>query len=436
MLFRHPHRFIQNPYILIVVALFLYGTLGNAQAQERLNRDQETAISNIPVTERVYKGYEPKGVRVGAFFLHPKLELEEEYNTNIFATATGEQDDFLTRAKPSLELQSNWSRHSLTLEAEGEFVRHASLDDEDHNNYDAQAVLALEVTKLLTATASANYRQDILSRGGVDSINFTEKPIGFRVYEGNMGLLYAPGRLNLDLIGSFRRYRYDNGTNSTTNAVVVQEDQDRDEFGLTSKLAYSFSPDYATFIKAGVSRRKYEKRDFRAGGFTGIKRDSTGFLLLAGLQVDLSSLLVGDFAVGYEQDSFDNDTLKSAGAFAIEANFTWNITPMTTLTGQLTRSVENSTNLNSSFTETEAGLALDHELQRNFIVGLRANRVVRDFSANGREDKTSDGGVTAKYKLNENFYIGGDALMRVRNSTDNNFEFDQGIFILRLESQL
>src|SRR5688500_12256571 len=69
------------------------------------------------VTDRPRPELDPLGVNLGGFFLYPRIELDEMFNDNIFATDSGKQTDFITVISPAAELKSNWNNHALNATA-------------------------------------------------------------------------------------------------------------------------------------------------------------------------------------------------------------------------------------------------------------------------------------------------------------------------------
>src|SRR6516225_6082403 len=65
--------------------------------------------------QRPSSGFEPIGLRVGDFFWFPRAELDETYNSNIFATNTSPTHDFITAVQPSFDLLSIQPRGSFNV---------------------------------------------------------------------------------------------------------------------------------------------------------------------------------------------------------------------------------------------------------------------------------------------------------------------------------
>jgi len=69
---------------------------------------------------------EPLGVRAGSFLFFPKVEVQEEYNSNIFATKNNTKDDFITSIAPELSIESDWNNHAVNFTAGGDFGFYAN----------------------------------------------------------------------------------------------------------------------------------------------------------------------------------------------------------------------------------------------------------------------------------------------------------------------
>src|SRR5215475_3811003 len=66
------------------------------------------------VTQRPRPEFQPVGLRVGDFFWFPRGELDESYNSNIFASPTA-TSDLITGLQPSFDLLSSFPRNALNL---------------------------------------------------------------------------------------------------------------------------------------------------------------------------------------------------------------------------------------------------------------------------------------------------------------------------------
>ena len=97
-----------------VFAVFFAAVL----ALSSVSADDEL-IPGESILDRQRPELDPLGMRFGAFFLYPKLDVQAEHQSNIFAQSRDEIDDVIIKVSPAIALESNWVRHSLKLEAAG-----------------------------------------------------------------------------------------------------------------------------------------------------------------------------------------------------------------------------------------------------------------------------------------------------------------------------
>src|SRR5215469_2734086 len=86
------------------------------------------------VTDRPRPLFDPLGVWLEEFWLYPRLELDESYNDNIFATSSGTKSDFITDLKPRLDLVSNFGQHAFNVSAGADLGWYASHSSENYQD--------------------------------------------------------------------------------------------------------------------------------------------------------------------------------------------------------------------------------------------------------------------------------------------------------------
>ena len=85
----------------------------------------------VTVASRARPEYAPPGVRMDSFVFHPTMDESMGYNDNVLAAPSGQQGSWLIGTKPSLLVNSDWSRDSL-----GAYL---GLDNESYLNLPAQS---------------------------------------------------------------------------------------------------------------------------------------------------------------------------------------------------------------------------------------------------------------------------------------------------------
>jgi hypothetical protein len=123
------------------------------------------APQNVPVAERARPDYDARGLRGGAFMIRPRIDLGVETTDNVFATERGEVSDVLYTARPQVDVESQWSRHSLRASASADTVKYQDTSSEDRTNYalsadgrlDARVALAAALRKSAKALTGRSY---------------------------------------------------------------------------------------------------------------------------------------------------------------------------------------------------------------------------------------------------------------------------------------
>lgn len=409
-------------------------TVSQAVAQTPPRTSQDAQMSAEPergetVLTRRRPEYDPIGVRMGGFMLYPELGLQQSYNSNIFATSSNEQSDFITSVEPSLDLRSNWNNHALNLHADSQVVSYWDNDDENYTDYTLSADGRIDVLRDLRLFAGAGYQIRHEPRSSPDNQGGTE-PTEYSVTGANLGAEKDFNRLSFRLDGKTERYEYDN-VRTSAGTVIDQSGRDRDQHEIGLRTSYEIAPLRKVYLITNVNTRDY---DTLTGGFN---RDSDGYLVGAGTQYDLTGLVFLDAYAGYRSQDYSDSRLREMSGWASGIKVTWNVTPLTTVTGTLDRDIQETTQANASgYFQTKAELRVDHELLRNLILTASLGYQNDDFQGISRDDDYTLAGLGAKYLINRNFTLSGGYGYRSRDSNVTGGDFDENVVMVRLGAQL
>lgn len=382
------------------------------------------------VTGRKRPELDPLGVRVGSFFVFPKLELEESYSDNIFADNASAQSDFITRILPSLRIESDWGNHALSLEGGADVGRYLDNTDEGFEDFRFGASGRVDVRRSTNVRARVTYQALHEDRGSPDDVSGVE-PTEFDEFSANIAGFHNFGRVNVTLGGTIDRFDFDDVATSS-GTVINNDDRDRDDVEGSLRLGYEIVPDYEAFIRGAYNFRDYNS-DLDDSGFN---RDSNGYEVVAGLEADFGGIVFGDFFVGYRSQDFDDALFNTVGAPIVGADITWNVTPLTTIVGTASRLIRETTQADvSSRFLTTVGLSADHELLRNLLLGAHASFSHDDFEGIDRTDLIYRAGVNAKYMLNRYFYVSGGYDFRMRDGESSADDFTEDMIFVRLQAQ-
>ncbi len=397
-------------------------------AQARPTAEQATPRGQTVLT-RPRPELDPLGARLGAFRFFPQVTVREQYNDNVFANNSG-IDDLITRILPAARLQSDWSRHALSLYANGDIGIHLDRGDEDFQDYEVGSNGELEVTRNTIVSAGASYRNAHEQRFSPDDVGGSE-PTEIDILAANLDMRQTLGRFRVQVTGNAQQHDYDDAVAIVGGArtLINNDDRDRTEYAGSGRLGYEIVPGYEAFVRGTYSIRDYDDQ-FDDGG---INRDSDGVSGVAGIRIDFGGITFGDFFVGYQQRSYDDRRLADNSGFTAGADLTWNPTALTTVVGTLTNTIEETTVTGSSGTLSTAGaIRVDHELLRNLLLGGKVSLDRVDFRGVGRTDNTLGAGVSARYMVNRNINISASYQYRNRFSDVDTVEFDQNVLSVSL----
>lgn len=386
---------------------------------------------NIAVQDRPRPDYDPLGIRARSFFLFPSITVEGGYDDNVFTDDNDEQDDFFTTITPELDLRSNWSRHQLGLNVGGELRRYLDEDSQDYDDVFADLTGRLDITRddaLQGILAARRLHEDSSSPDSVegDDIDVTEyaEYVTGLTYRHDFARLYT--QVGADL--TRQDFQDHNGIN--------EDDRDRNQYRGRVRVGLEVSPRIGTFIEGIADARRYDEEP----NDQGTDRNSEGYAGRVGVDVDITSILFGELAIGYGHRSYSDSDLDSFGGLNADGAITWNVTDLTSLvfTGEAdaretTVTVDGedaSANL-----RYRAGVDVWHELLRNVLLNGGVAYVRDDFEGTSRTDNTIEALAGVTYLLNRRLSLDGTYEFDTRDS-DEDDDYTRNIFRIGLTAQL
>ena len=351
------------------------------------------------VTSRVRPELAPLGVRIGGFLLYPRLSLGEEFDDNIFAVDDNQDADFITTITPDVRLRSDWNNHALNIDGALTVGRYADHQAENFEDFRVGTDGRVDVTRNSNASALIRYQELHEERGSPDDQGGSE-PTEYSVTNFLVSYFHRFNRLSFDVDGTVDLWDFDD-VSTSTGSSIDQDDRDRTVAKGTFRAGYEIVPEYEAFMRGSIGTILYDEDLDR----NMLDRDSVGYELVVGTAIDFSGVTFGDVFVGYTARDYDDDALDTVEGFTLGGKIAWNISGLTTLTGHITRTIEETTSSQASgrFT-TQLGVRADHELLRNLLLNARVLGVKREFEGIDRDDNDLQFGLGAKYMMNRNLY--------------------------------
>jgi hypothetical protein len=395
------------------------------------------------VLDRPRPELDPLGVRLGAFFLYPRVILDELYNDNIFATATNRRHDFITVVSPSAQLLSNWSQHQIELRAGASVGTYARTSSENYGDYFVSANGRYDISRSLYGYGGARYDHLHEERDSPDTTVGTTEPVEFDVYQVNAGIAQTGLRIGYDASVGFRREDYSNasGFGGTT---VIEDGRDINVYTGAVRVNYEIFPRYQAFVRGEVNHREYDN----IGGIFGPSRNSNGGRADAGITLDITGVTFAEAFVGYIIQDYENTAFSNIQGVDFGGRVVWNPSQLTTVTFLADRRVQdtNTVALSSQgvaanspgYLRSDVGVTVDHELLRNVLLNFRLNYENDDYKGIDRTDNRYDIGAGARYFLNRNIYLGASYTYTKRESAGVSKlqDFDRNLVLIRLGAQI
>ena len=417
---------------LSLCALGLIAPFGAARAQStvdpRMERDTVGARSRPEV--------ETTGARVGALLISPSFGIEADANDNVFARGDVKRGDVAVAFLPALAVRTQWSRHALSLNADGAIKRLARRTREDNEPGGARLDGRLDISADTRISGEVSAARRIEARGTTGDTLFGAAPIAFTVFTGGAEIEQSFARAKVTLGGRYERYTYSDRTLGAT--VIDLSPRDYEALSGSLRAAIGIGPGVAAFASIGLNRNRYTAPPI------GPSRNSHGVTALAGLAFGLNRLLQGEIGVGWVRQDFTDPVFPRISGLAYNAQLKWSPTRLTTLRLSGGRSFQRSPIAGiAGIQQHEVALSAEHELLRTLILRPSVRYVVADFqvpaSAQRRQERFFTGTFGVSWRLTEHIEIAGEyshSLGRNTGATDLGRAYDRNRVALSLRWRL
>lgn len=374
----------------------------------------QNAVKNIK--QQVDPDQKAVGGRFRSLIIKPQLSITEEYDNNIFREANNSKKDLITKFKPELNVQTDWSLHQIGFRAMGDLGRHRDFDKE---NYEDQVYMLfgrydLDYETYLSLNLSSQFRHE--DRGALDDVG-GDQPIEFRVDTADLRFSRELGILKLYMTGIARNIAYKDSVRSGT--VIDNSIRDRRQYTGEVKLAYGVSDNADLFILGRYDRRLYDQ-------LSSSYRDSKGGEVRSGVSVNLSGKLQADAYLGYLYQDYTGGFSDISGV-NWGGNLLWNMNGLTSLEMNVERMVVETTLAGSSgVLRTKASAELQHAVMSNLLATARSTFYDDRYKGGSstRDNQTVTLGAVVEYDMNRNWGVLLDYDYLYRNFVDGDGDYD------------
>lgn len=399
----------------------------------------------MAVFDRARPDYDAPGIRTGSFLFKPSIEAGGKFDSNIYAQdknspAVAElTDDFIAIVKPSFTLMSNWGSGSmLQIFANADLGRNADNGGEDYDDFSFGFNGTKVISRGMSITAAASYKDGHEDRGAPDSNSSAVKPTPTKTTDLSLGFKRDVSVLSVSVNGSYVKMDFEDVA-QLGGDILNNSRRDRDRIKGQVRFGYELADGYEAFVRGTMDRVEYDEPRAPAvvGGTTPtINRNSDGFEIVGGASFDLTGKVKGEIFAGYLKRSFDSDTLGEVDGVGFGAQILWNPTGLTSFTGGIQRSIdETSIGVASGTLTTTFFGRVEHELRRNVLLFGEGSYTKQDYQNIVRDDDIVNLKVGGRYLLNRNVHVNVGYNYGNRNTTAPDQDYVRHSFMVNVKAQ-
>lgn len=404
----------------------------------RLNPDSTVVLSNpVEVEARPMRAqsvlqhprpdYDPVPVSLGSFELFPAVEAGYNYDSNIFAQNNDTIDDHIISLRPSASIFSNWNRHALAATAFGDINFFSDNPDENVTNFVTGMQGRYDIMAQTWLSGRLGYQHLAEPRSSSNNVNGAE-PTTFNVAKGGLTGYRGIGKIKVQ--GDYDLTRYGYNDTPSTAGMIDQSHRDRTQHVVGGKVVYDLTENFKPFVKTDYNWRVYDNNH---------THQSQGYDAVVGTMADFGGITSLEAYVGWMAQDYENfSTNKVNDGIKFGGRFEWNVTGLTSLVLETSRTIEETTSDQfNSYKSTGGSATLTHELRRNILVEGDFSFSRDDYNGIGeRSDDTVSAGAGARYLINRYLYSDLVYNWSRRLSEDEASRYNRHVVSVRLGAQL
>jgi hypothetical protein len=310
--------------------------------------------------------YAAPGLRLGAFTFFPELKFGGIITSNAQGSVDG-SSDLASEVVPSFRLESDWVRHKFTLSGDATIERFAKYEELSSESGSVEAALRLDVRR--TTTVDLDVKYELESSGGQNS-EVPVTAIGKRrdhTLSGSAAVTHDAGWAEVRLKLGAARYLFDDVELSGGGS---EDNGDREFTAYTVALRGTLERGaiFSPFVEAAYEPRIHDREVDR----NGVRRDSQGMRLTAGIAIDGDPIWDGEVGASLLYRTYEEGNLEDQLVPGLTANLAWQPTDLTRFEFNAGVSLEETITAGQSATKRwSTDIAATHALREN--LDLKAN---------------------------------------------------------------
>lgn len=351
---------------------------------------------------RIEPAFRPHPVLIGPVFAQPGISVVGGYESNVFNGPEGAAAAVVT-VIPSLSLQADMPRHALNLSTSGTFRRFSRYRTENSEEFALEAGARLDLGERQTVKTSAGFAHLIEPRSSAGSVPDAAEPVSYGRLLAETSIGFNIGKFRLSPGLRYQSLRY-GAVALLGGGKADQSFRDTQSIAGDIRLDYDFSGLVSAFIGGG-------HENIKSTSTRGpLRRDSRTRSVYAGLNGELSRLVSGEVALGYQSRDYAEPTYRDFHGLTFRADLQWYVTPLMTLRAEASRAFRNSGDRRVGGILTDAFvLSAYHDPLPNLRLAASARLERGDYGEVGTRTWRKSARLQAQYRLTPVLSFGGYA---------------------------
>jgi hypothetical protein len=329
------------------------------------------------------------------------MDVIGTFDDNVFRRENG-SSDFYVAETPQLKLESQWGRHFFEFFSGLNNFNYVDNTRLNLTDWKAGTDGRLDIVQGASVSGVFSYGRSHESLESPDTVGLQDTPNRSFVTNSSISGVYQPNRLGVQLKGNFTRTDW-SSTTLTNGAIINNADRNEDEYQVTGRVLYDFSPGYTGFLQGGYDSRSFDIAFDR----TGAHRASTGYRANGGVQLQFSHLVQGEIYAGYLEQHYAQNVpipLNNVAGVDFGASVGWFATPILTAHLYAAHTLDDVTISRSAVSNNEiVRLSADYEYAYDTILQAYVSYTHRSFTGTTRMDEYPGAGISLKYLVNRYF---------------------------------
>jgi hypothetical protein len=332
------------------------------------------AEPGVTVVSRARPEFDPQGVRAGSFVLWPQIEETIGVNNNVLG-GSPQRGSWTLGTSPSLRVASGLALDSLGAYLALSDTRYFDLPAQGRTDWTGSVggQVAVGRDSLTLAVAHLALHED---RTELDALP-SDQPIEYAVNDVRAAYALALNRWSVTPAVDVATWRFGDATILGVPSSQIYRDRNVLQGSVTARYEAAAQRDLVVVLR-GVDTGYVAAQPGVAAP------NSTSVQALAGIDYAGSAVWRYRLLVGFERRAFAAAAYPAHTAPLVEGEVAWSPSGLTTLTGTVTRAIEDAAQAGvAGYTYTGARLRIDHEVFRNVLLQVSGGMQRASFLGGG-----------------------------------------------------